>query len=338
MRVLELRSPHNLQLTDRPEQPVGPTDVAIGVEWGGICGSDTSYWTSGKSGLAVQRHPFVLGHEVSGRIVDVGSEVSGFLVGDPVAVHPARTVGELPARLHGRENLHPSLTYLGSAAKSPHTDGGFAERLVIDAVQVRHIPSGLTTRCAVLAEPLAIALHAVRRAGDLDGAAAIVSGCGPVGVLTILALRDAGVRSITAIDPSPAARQLAAKLGATTVLNVGEVIEGVHPLAFEASGSPASLGALLHGVAVGGTIVQIGNLPLEPVAAPLGLLVSRELHYVGAYRFVNEIDDALKLLARTPAAEEIISHEFPLDQATDAFTAATDRATSGKVILRITAA
>src|SRR5699024_7048133 len=121
-----------------------------------------------------------------------GAEVAGRAEGQPVTVHPARTTGELPERLAGRDNLHPQLTYLGSAARVPHTDGGFAEVITVGAEQVVPLPEGLDTRRAVLAEPLGVAIHAVRRAGDIAGAHVLVAGCGPVGLLVIVAARAAG--------------------------------------------------------------------------------------------------------------------------------------------------
>src|SRR5699024_2371107 len=166
MRSLEIHGVDDLRVVERAQPEPGPGEVQIAVEWGGICGSDLAYWRHGVSGTATMRHPFVLGHEVSGRVSALGPGVDGFAVGLPVTVHPARTSGPLPERLAGRDNLHPDLTYLGSAARDPHTDGGFAERITVRAEQVVPLPDGLDTRRAVLAEPLGVAIHAVHRAGD----------------------------------------------------------------------------------------------------------------------------------------------------------------------------
>lgn len=333
MRVLELHAAHDLRLSTRPSPTLAPEHVAIRVAWAGICGSDTSYWRSGKSGSAVQTHPFVLGHELSGTIVAVGEAVSSVTPGSAVTVHPASTTGPLPARLEGRSNLHPQLAYLGSAAVSPHRDGAFAEEIVVHASQVRLIPAGLSKRRAALAEPLAVALHAVSRAGDVTGQNVLVAGCGPVGALAIIALRAAGAGRITAIDPSPSARERALKVGADLVLDVGQDVPDEHPVAFEASGAAASLAHLIRTVAIGGTIVQVGNLPLDPISIPLGMLVSRELDLRGSFRFHDEMDRALAVLAETPAADELITHAFPLDQASDAFGTAVNGEASCKVLL-----
>jgi L-idonate 5-dehydrogenase len=333
MRVLELHAAKDLRLSTRPTPDLGPEDVLVQVAWAGICGSDTSYWKSGRSGSAVQSHPFVLGHELSGTVLAVGESVSTVSPGTAVTVHPASTTGPLPDRLAGRSNLHPQLSYLGSAAVSPHRDGAFAEEIAVHASQLRLIPAGLSKRRAALAEPLAVAMHAVARAENVAGQNVLVSGCGPVGALAIIALRAAGAARITAIDPALTARERALKVGADDVLDVGQAITGEYTVAIEASGAAASLAHLITTVAVGGTIVQVGNLPLDAISLPLGLLVSRELNLRGSFRFHDEMDRALAVLAETPAADELITHAFGLDQAIDAFGIATNGDASCKVLL-----
>ncbi|MGY5765890.1 alcohol dehydrogenase catalytic domain-containing protein [Brachybacterium sp. DNPG3] len=336
MRALEIHAVHDLRITDRAVPEPGPGEVRVRVEFGGVCGSDLAYWRSGVSGTAVMSAPFVLGHEVSGTISAVGADAAADLrVGQRVTVHPAATHGPLPERLVGRDNLHPDLTYLGSAARTPHTDGGFAEEIVVGASQIVPLPEGLPTRRAVLAEPLGVAMHAVRRAGDVRGKHILVSGCGPVGLLVILAAKDAGAARITAIDLAEPARERALAVGADAAVGSTEGIGDDVLVAFEASGAPASLTAILAAVARAATVVQVGNLPVAPVSVVLGPLVSKEIDYRGTYRFVSEIRDAVELLARTDTADAVISHVLPLAEAEAAFeTAATDRSSS-KVVLQI---
>jgi L-idonate 5-dehydrogenase len=278
------------------------------------------------------KRPFVLGHEISGTIAELDEGVTGLAVGQGVTVHPARTHSPLPAELTGRENLHPDLTYLGSAAQDPHTDGAFAQSLTVDADQIVPLPEGLTTRRAVLAEPLGVAMHAVSRAGEIAGRHVLVSGCGPVGLLVVLAARAAGAAHITAVDLAEVARERARALGADVV---GETTEGMDPaisVAFEASGAPASLDGILRNIARAAIVVQVGNLPPTPVSVSLGPVVSKELEYRGTYRFVSEIEQAVELLARSEEAEQVISDEFPLEDAEAAFEAAAGRGSS-KVVL-----
>lgn len=335
MRSLEIQGVDDLRVIDREQTSPGPDMVQIAVEWGGICGSDLAYWRHGVSGTAVMSHPFVLGHEISGRVSAIGEGVTGLEIGTPVTVHPASTTGPLPERLAGRDNLHPDLTYLGSAARDPHTDGAFAEQITVRAEQVVPLPEGLDTRRAVLAEPLGVAMHAVHRAGDVRGAHVLVSGCGPVGLLVILAARDAGAAKISAIDLTETARERALALGADEALESTDGLGDDITIAFEASGAPASLNAMLRAVARAAVVVQVGNLPPTPVSVAIGPIVSKEIDYRGTYRFVSEIEEAVALLARTEGAEHVISHVFELEDAAAAFTtAATDRSSS-KVVLRL---
>lgn len=335
MRSLEIHNVNELRVIDREAPTPGPGMVQVAVEWGGICGSDLAYWRNGVSGTAVMQHPFVLGHEISGRVSALGDEVTGIAVGQPVTVHPASTTGPLPARLAGRDNLHPALTYLGSAASDPHTDGAFAQLITVRAEQLVMLPEGLDTRRAVLAEPLGVAMHAVHRAGGVAGAHVLVSGCGPVGLLVVLAAREAGAARISAIDLSEPARERALAIGADEALGSTDDLSGEVTIAFEASGAPASLDAILRTMARASVVVQVGNLPPTPVSVALGPIVSKEIDYRGTYRFVSEIEDAVDLLARTEVAEHVISHVFDLEDATEAFaTAATDRSSS-KVLLHL---
>jgi L-idonate 5-dehydrogenase len=332
MRSLEIHAPGDLRLVERDPASPGPGQVRLAVEYGGICGSDLGYWKQGVSGTAVMKRPFVLGHEISGTIAELDEGVTGLAVGQGVTVHPARTHSPLPAELTGRENLHPDLTYLGSAAQDPHTDGAFAQSLTVDADQIVPLPEGLTTRRAVLAEPLGVAMHAVSRAGEIAGRHVLVSGCGPVGLLVVLAARAAGAAHITAVDLAEVARERARALGADVV---GETTEGMDPaisVAFEASGAPASLDGILRNIARAAIVVQVGNLPPTPVSVSLGPVVSKELEYRGTYRFVSEIEQAVELLARSEEAEQVISDEFPLEDAEAAFEAAAGRGSS-KVVL-----
>ena len=332
MRSLEINAPMDLRLVEKEVTFPGAGQVRIAVEYGGICGSDLGYWKKGISGTAVLKRPFVLGHEISGRIEELGEGVTGLSVGQGVTVHPARTRGELPEHLVGRENLHPHLTYFGSAAQDPHTDGAFSESITVDADQVVVLPEGLSTRRAVLAEPLAVAMHAVHRAGDVAGKHVLVSGCGPVGLLVVLAARAAGAARITAVDLAETARERALALGADVATDSTDGMDERITVAFEASGAPASLDGILRNISRASTVVQVGNLPPTPVSVALGPIVSKEIDYRGTYRFVTEIEDAVALLASSDVAEQVISDEFPLDDATAAFEAAAGRGSS-KVVL-----
>ncbi|GGV71537.1 L-idonate 5-dehydrogenase [Streptomyces longisporoflavus] len=340
MRAVVVHGPDDVRVDERARPTPGAGEVLLAVEWGGICGSDIAYWKKGASGTASLAHPLVLGHEFAGRIAALGDGVTGLDVGQAVTVHPARPVGDgvLPERIAGRTNLYPRVRYFGSAAFDPHTDGGFSEYRTVDAAQIRPLPAGVTTEQGAVAEPLAVALHAVGRVPELRGRTVLVNGCGPIGSLVVAAARYRGAGRVIAADLSSSSLAVARAMGAdeTRDLSAGEVLPEDVEVVFEASGAPAALGPVLRATARGGTLVQVGNLPGTAVAAALGDLVTREITWIGSYRFVEEIDDALRALGDGLDVTPLITHRFPLERAGEALAVAADPTSgSSKVMLRL---
>ncbi len=340
MKAVVVHGAGDLRIDTLPDPVPGAGEVLIAMEWGGICGSDLAYHRYASSGTAVLRQPLVLGHEMAGRIAAVGSGVTGLTVGQPVTVHPATLVGDhvLPDRIAGRTNLYPEVRYCGSAAFDPHTDGGFSELKVVRADQIRVLPEGVSTQHGALAEPLAVALHAVSRAGDVRGRDVLVNGAGPIGSLVVAAAKHRGAARVIAADLSASSLAIAEAMGAdkTVDLSAGELLPADCDLVFEASGAAGALGAVLHATARGGTIVQVGNLPGSAVSAVLGDLVTREISWLGSYRFVDEITDAVAALAAGIDVSPLITHTFDIGDAVTAMAVAADRASgSSKVLLRL---
>jgi L-idonate 5-dehydrogenase len=343
MKAVVVHGANDLRIDELPDPVPGEGEVLVAMEWGGICGSDLAYWRHGSSGTAVLKHPLVLGHEVAGRIEQVGpgvQGVAGIEVGRRVTVHPATLVGDgvLPDRIAGRTNLYPQVRYFGSAAFDPHTDGGFSERRVVRAEQIRALPEGVSTEHGALAEPLAVAMHAVSRAGDLRGRDVVVNGAGPIGSLVVAAAKFRGAATVIAADIADSSLAIARAMGADEVRNTaaGDALPDDAELVFEASGAPAALGPALRATARGGTLVQVGNLPGAPVSAILGDLVTREITWVGSYRFVDEISDALEAIRDGLDVAPLITHTFKLEQAAEAMAVAGDRTiASSKVMLRL---
>ncbi|BCT77305.1 L-idonate 5-dehydrogenase [Sinomonas cyclohexanicum] len=330
----------DLRLDPVAEREPGPHDAVVVVEYGGICGSDIHYVKHGAAGLSILREPMVLGHEVAGRIDALGEAVTGFEVGQAVAVHPATVCGECEYCAAGRPNLCGSVAYLGSAASHPHTEGAFSARTVVPADQLRAVPEGVSTRLAAVAEPLGVAIHAVNRAcgtdADLRGRTVLVNGAGPIGALVVAAARKAGAAHVVAADLAAGSLDVARRMGAHETVNLAE--GGTLPatdVVFEASGVPAATTAVLRAVRRGGTVVQVGNLPAGDVSVSLAELVFREVDYRGTFRFVDEITTALLYLAEGLDVEPMLTHEFAAEDAVEAFRVAGDRSTgSSKVLLR----
>jgi L-idonate 5-dehydrogenase len=340
MKAAVVHGADDLRVEELPDPVAGPGQVLVALEWGGICGSDVAYWRSGTSGTAVLQDPLVLGHEVAGRVVGLGEGVTGVEVGARTTVHPATPVGDhvMHPETVGRTNLWPEVRYFGSAAFQPHEDGGFSGLRAVRADQLRLLPDGVSTKEGAVAEPFGVALHAVHRAGDVRGRTVLVNGAGPIGALAVAAAKVAGAGRVIAADLSETALSIARAMGADEVVRVaaGEALPSDVDVAIESSGAPRALGGVIAAVRRGGTLVQVGNLPGGEVSAVLGNIVTREIDYRGSYRFVDEISDAIRLMDGTVDVSPVMTHEFALDDAVEAFRTAADRSTgSSKVMLRL---
>ncbi|MFD5229623.1 L-idonate 5-dehydrogenase [Streptomyces qaidamensis] len=327
----------DLRVAELPVPEPGPRQALVAVRYGGVCGSDLHYWRHGGVGDFRLREPMVLGHEVVGTVVGYGSGAAGPAPGTAVAVHPATPCGVCPECGGGRRNVCRDTRYLGSAARFPHVQGGFAARVVVPCEQVRALPDGLGLRRAALAEPLSVALHAVRRAGDVAGRHVLVTGAGPIGCLVVAAAKAAGAAHVTVTDLLPEALAYGRIAGAGSLVRADDPDDRGWPdevdVAIEASGVAAGLDACLRRVRRGGTVVQLGMLPAGHSPFAGNLVVSREIELRGAFRFDGEFDDALALLAGELAFDGLISAVVSVGEAESAFALAADRSRSCKVLL-----
>ncbi|WP_420597445.1 L-idonate 5-dehydrogenase [Deinococcus sp.] len=335
-RALTLHSVHDLRLDELPEAPLHPGEVRLRLGAGGICGSDLHYWAHGGVGDFKLRQPMVLGHEVAGTVSDIGEGVDTLRPGQRVTINPARPCRNCDQCLSGHANRCRNVRFYGSAARFPHVQGAFAESFVADQAQCFPIPDELPFAVAAMAEPLAVTLHAVGQAGPLLGRDVLIVGAGPIGALCVLSVRLAGARRITICDVQDAPLMVAAKLGADRVVNVSrETLDDLEvDAALEASGSAAGLASALSALMPGGTLVQLGMFPPGPISVPLGLAISRELRVIGSFRFAAEFGLAAELLSLgrldvTP----LLSAQFELSHAADAFALAADRSRAMKVSL-----
>ena len=218
MQALYAHGPKDLRLGDAPDDPLGPGEVRIRMARGGICGSDLHYFNHGGFGTVRLREPMILGHEVSGHVTEIGEAVEGLKVNDLVAVSPSRPCGACTECLRGLPNQCLNMRFYGSAMPFPHIQGAFRESLITKAHQCVKADS-LTPAEAAMAEPLAVCLHGVAQAGRVIGKRVLVTGCGPIGVLVILAARRAGASEIIATDITDTALDRARAAGADVALN-----------------------------------------------------------------------------------------------------------------------
>ncbi|WP_045731543.1 L-idonate 5-dehydrogenase [Pseudarthrobacter chlorophenolicus] len=314
-----------------------PDEAVVDIAYGGICGSDLHYWLHGAAGESVLRAPLVLGHEVVGTVVQAAADGSGPAAGTNVAVHPATPGAGESRYLEDRPNLSPGCTYLGSAARFPHTQGAFSRYSVLPARMLRALPHGLDLRAAALAEPASVAWHAVAQAGNLAGKRVLVIGSGPIGSLIVAVAKRAGAAEIIAVDMHEAPLEIATAVGATrTILATdADAIAAVEAdVVLESSGNHRGLASALRGAMRGGRVVMVGLLPTGDQPVPIALAITRELELLGSFRFNDEIDGVLAALADGSLyIEPVVTHEFPFTQALDAFHLAKDPTRSGKVLI-----
>jgi len=333
MQALVINGRLDLAQVELPDPTPGEGQVRIRVDVVGICGSDLHYYFEGANGAFVVREPLVPGHELAGR---VDLDPSGRLApGTPVTVHPAR-FGDPRPGIETEPHLWPNGSYLGSASTTPHTQGAMSGLLVVEAGMLRVLPDALPVRRAVLAEPLAVALHGAARAGDLRGARVLVSGAGPIGLLAVVAAQAGGAAEVVATDVLPEPLERAAALGAQAVAAGADAIAAESfDVVLECSGAAPALTTALRAVRRRGTVVQIGILPDEARPVNVAPLVSKEVSLLGAFRFKDEIDAAITLLGERPEIEQVITHVLPLAAGAEAFELAKDPTRSGKVVVSL---
>ena len=240
MRAIVINGKLDLAEAEVPTPEPGEGQVRLRMAFGGICGSDLHYYNEGANGEYVVREPLVPGHEVSGTVdLDPSGELAP---GTPVTVHPAR-FGTPEPGVEDRRHLWPGGSYLGSASTWPHTQGGMSEYLVVEKDMVRVLPGTLPLRRAALAEPLAVALHAIVVAGGVVGKRVLVSGSGPIGLLAAAAALAKGAAEVVATDvlTGPLERARALGVHGTVQVGVEEIPAAAFDVVLECSGVPAAI-------------------------------------------------------------------------------------------------
>lgn len=274
-------------------------EVVVAVELGGICGSDLSYYRKGAVGDFRVLQPMVLGHEIVGTVRGAGTKVAGVDEGSRVVVDPSSPCGTCARCQEGRSNVCERPSFLGSASTNPHTDGGFMSFVKANVANLVGIPADVPSSMAVFAEPLAVTVHAINRAGGVRGARILVVGAGPIGSILVAAARRMGADEIVVTDLDPTRLERAALVGAdTTVLAGVEELGRDFDLVFEASGSAAAISDAVTRVRRGGRAVFVGLPHSAPIPVPIALAVPRELDLIGSFRFNhNEFVDAVALIS-----------------------------------------
>ena len=342
MEALVIHSSGDLRVEDYPTPAVSSGQVRVRIRTGGICGSDLHYYQHGGFGAIRIQQPMVLGHEVAGVLDEVAPDVSHLARGDRIAVNPSHPCGQCRFCQLGLQNHCLDMRYFGSAMRMPHVQGAFRQEIVVGASQAYKLADSVSDAEGAMAEPLAVALHAVNRAGPLLGRKVLVTGCGPIGAMVIIAARRAGATVIVATDVVAQPLRKALNVGADSVINMAEspealakyaVDKGQFDVLFEASGNERALRAAFDVVRPRGVVVQLG-LSGSELTLPFNTVVAKEFDIRGAFRFHEEFGVAVELINKGLVdLKPLISATLPYRDAGKAFALAADRSQSMKVIL-----
>jgi L-idonate 5-dehydrogenase len=341
MEALVIHAPGDLRVEEVPTPDVQPDQLLVRVRCGGICGSDLHYYRHGGFGTVRIQEPMVLGHEVAGVIEAVGDSVSRFQAGDRIAVSPSRPCGLCRFCQQGLQNHCLDMRYYGSAMRNPHVQGAFRQQLVVETHQAHRLADSVSDGEGSMAEPLSVALHAVRRAGPLLGKRVMVTGCGPIGALVVIAARRAGAAEIVVTDVTPHPLRKALQVGADEAVNMADrpnaldgytAEKGWFDVLFEASGNERALTGALDVLRPRGIIVQLG-LGGE-MKLPINTIVAKEFDLRGAFRFHEEFAIAVELLNKGLVdVKPLISATLSYRDSARAFALAADRTQAMKVLM-----
>jgi len=337
MKAIVIHAAKDLRIEERLEETPGPGQVRLRLATGGICGSDLHYYNHGGFGAVRLKEPMILGHEVSAYVEAVGESVTGFSAGQLVAVSPSRPCGRCKFCLEGLPNQCLDMRFYGSAMPFPHIQGAFREVLVADAIQCVDA-TGLTPGEASMAEPLAVTLHATVRAGGMLGKRVLVTGCGPIGILSILAARRAGASEIVAVDLTDFTLAIARRVGADRTVNTAVEPEGLagytsdkgaFDVLYECSGAAAALATGISLTRPRGVILQLGLG--GDMTLPMMAITAKELDLRGSFRFHAEFAVGVQLMRKGLVdVKPLITHTLPLAEADTAFRLASNRSQAMK--------
>lgn len=299
--VLEERGRLSLRALEVKEKP-GPNDVRIAIHTVGICGSDVHYYTHGAIGPFVVRQPMILGHEASGTIVEVGNAVVGLKPGDRVCMEPGVPNPLGRATRTGLYNLDPDVRFWAT----PPVHGVLRSNVVHPADFTFKLPDQVSFAAGAMVEPLAVGVHAVTKARAAPGHVAVVTGAGPIGLLTGMAALAAGCAHVVISDVEDTKLRLARSLGAVSTVNVrnNSLVDHVMSVTggwgadvvYECSGSAQAAAAVFAPLAPGGVVVYVG-IPLEPVAYDVAAAQIKEARVEHVFRYAHVFPRCVAMLA-----------------------------------------
>lgn len=336
-RRVHIPSEGVITLVTEPTPVPEPHEALVATTVSGVCGSDTHALHGQHPAIPLPYYP---GHEVVGVVLAVGADVTSVAVGDRVTPEPTLPCGTCKVCKAGHENVCENLKFFGCGFR----EAGMADNFTCDASRLHKVPAEFTDHQAVLIEPLSTPVHATGLAGDLSGKTVAILGSGTIGLLMVAAARAAGARKIVVTDVLADKRALAERAGADATVDaadpdvvmkvraaLGESADAV----FDCVAIQPTVDAALGMVAFGGVVVIVG-VPAKPVTVNIPHLQDRQIALQGAATYLAEdYRRSIEILASGAVdAEAMITKEFPVEQASEAF-AASESGHEVKVLIRI---
>ncbi|WP_321931093.1 NAD(P)-dependent alcohol dehydrogenase [Paraburkholderia guartelaensis] len=303
MKALVLEEARRLSLRDIDlPLAIGPRDVKVRIHTVGVCGSDVHYFTHGRIGPFKVEQPMVLGHEASGTIVEVGTEVGHLKVGDRVCMEPGVPQFDSRATMRGLYNLDPAVRFWAT----PPVHGCLTPYVVHPAAFTYRLPDNVSFAQGAIVEPLSIGLQAATKAAMKPGDVTVVIGAGTIGAMTALAALAGGASRVILADVvKEKLRHFAGNPAVTTVNAAVESLQDVvrqmtedwgADVVFEASGNAKVFETLLDLVCPGGCAVLVG-MPPGPVALDVVAMQAKEIRLESVFRYANIFPRALALIS-----------------------------------------
>ncbi|WP_226534074.1 NAD(P)-dependent alcohol dehydrogenase [Microbacterium paraoxydans] len=316
MTASVLRGVKDLVLEERAVPVPAADEVLVEVASVGVCGSDVHYYEHGRIGPYIVESPMVLGHEVSGRIVAVGSEVDPARIGRRVAIEPQRPCRRCDFCRAGEYNLCPKMEFYAT----PPIDGAFCDYVIIQDDFAYDIPDAISDHAAALMEPLSVGIAASQKGGVKVGDTVLIAGGGPIGIIAAQVARAFGAADVVIADINPARRELAASYGVRVVDPAAEsTVELEANVFIDASGATPAIVNGIRSTRAGGTVVLVGSADEFPLSVPE--VAMRELNVTGTFRYTGTWPIARALLESGQVElDSLVTHVYGIEQVEEALS------------------
>ena len=314
-----------IEMQTRPIPVPKDHEVLVRIRHVGICGSDLHYYEHGRIGNYVVNGPMILGHESAGEVAGFGAAVTGFAIGDKVAIEPGYTCGTCEYCRSGRYNLCPDVVFMAT----PPYDGAFCEYVAYPAQVMFKLPDNVDTLSGALVEPLSVGFHAAAQGNASVGETAAVLGAGCIGLCTMMALRARGVAEVYMTDVLEKRLAMAMEMGAdaawkadeadvVSLINAQTYGRGVD-LVLETAGSRIATQQTVSLVTRGGRIVLVGMAPDATLPFDFGTLMGKEASIHTVFRYRNLYPVAIRAISSgTVDVHQIVTDVFPFDKTAEA--------------------